>query len=139
MQKIRQEYEDRKIKNDQAVDTLEQNLEIWLRVQGPPLGSLRAPSGHALALAREAKECLEKMKEQEALLPYPEPVVHEGNFEVSKILPVFDDEPIETCHSLPIPQYPTFREQMIARNAEMAAARHRAMVSPIQQFYGKVE
>ncbi len=63
MQKIRQEYEDRKIKNDQAVDTLEQNLEIWLRVQGPSLGSLRAPSGHALALAREAKECLEKMKE----------------------------------------------------------------------------
>ena len=63
MQKIRKEYEDRKIKNEQAVDTLEQNLEIWLRVQGPPLDSLKAPSGHALAMAREAKESLEKLKE----------------------------------------------------------------------------
>ena len=63
MQKIRKEYEDRKKKNEQAVDTLEQNLEIWLRVQRPPLGSLKAPSGHALAMAREAKESLEKMKE----------------------------------------------------------------------------
>ncbi len=63
VQKVRKEYEDRKIKNEQAVDTLEENLEIWLRVQGPPLDALKAPSGHALAMAREAKESLEKMKE----------------------------------------------------------------------------
>ena len=79
----------------------------------------------------------DKAKEEKALLPYDDPVVHEGNFEVSKILPVFNEEPVETCHALPIPHHPTFREQMIARQAEIEAARHRAMVSPIHSFYGK--
>ena len=63
--------------------------------------------------------------------------MHPEKCEVSKILPVFEEEDVNPMSTLPVPKPPTFAQQMVARQVELANARQRAMVSPIQQFYGK--
>ena len=63
--RIKDEYERRKQKNQEAIEVFESNSQMWSLVGGPCVEYLAEPSDEALDKAHEAKELLLKIKAQE--------------------------------------------------------------------------
>ena len=68
-QKIKQEYENRKQKNLEAIVVLEANFKMWNLVNGPCPEHLKDPSEESLYYANEAKQHLERIRDEQRDTP----------------------------------------------------------------------